>query len=93
MTFDNLRDMNKRAGRSACKVWKADEVEQRKIISSYLKLCSSKLTINDLDSIKQVDMKRVIDEIVEGEITLEELGQKTGDELYDYIVRQERLFE
>jgi len=69
-----------------------EQKNDTKMAALFVRLCYSKLTFNDMQNINQKDLHRVFKEIKDKKTSLEELGSKTGDDLYDYITGQGRLF-
>ena len=71
---------------------KLDEKE-KKLVATFLRICSSKLTVSEIDGLKQTDLDRAVQEISEEHITFQDLIEMNGDEFYEYVVGQGRLFE
>ena len=92
MTFNNPKQINQRYNHEGNRIWKIEEDDNRKIVGKFFRLCSSKLTINDIESFGRDKIQKVINNLIGGKITLEDLSLKNSDELYDYIIEQKRLF-
>ncbi len=67
--------------------------EERRAVHGFLRLCSSIFTLNEMDELNQEDMQRVVNEIIDGKTTMDDLKALSASELYDHIIGQGRLFQ
>jgi len=74
------------------RIWKIDSKEEQKVLADFLRLCSSKLTSNEMHNFDQEDIKRVVKEIIAEKVEEKTLRALNAEELHDYIVGQKRLF-
>lgn len=74
------------------KIWNIEK-DNSKEISYFLMLCTSKLTINEMDEIALDDMKKAVEDISSGKVDKKILEKMTADEFFDFVIRQGRLFE
>lgn len=68
------------------------EFGETKDVAEFLKICTSKLTVNEISIINLDDMKRVVGHMQAGKVLKKDLENMNADELFDFIVGQERLF-
>ncbi len=75
-----------RSGEFPLRYWKCNSEEEMKIVTSFLKMCESKLTISQMHDFSQDKMRMVILDVLSKKTTIEALGELSPDQLYDFIL-------
>lgn len=83
---------NKSSSNNQKRVWKPQDAREENIIKKLLQICDEKITSSLMRKIEKKDIQNIVDKIYNDEINFDNLHSMTEDELYDYIVKQERLF-
>lgn len=74
------------------RIWKISSEEDTNILKKFLNICSSKLTINEMNDLKQEEITNILVGIRDGKINWDQIIALDANELYDLIIGQARLF-
>lgn len=83
---------NRIANSETHRVWETETIDESRLLTQFLNICNSKMTVSEAQSIKESDIRSFFEYIKNGTISIEKIQSLSSDELYDLIIGQLRLF-